>query len=369
MQVVYHSFEGRFSDSPRAIYAALRARSASAEHVWLTREDHQDAFPGDVALLEYGSPACIAALESCDVLVANTHTDFEWSKRPETTYLQTWHGTPLKRIHWDVLWAPEGRLARLQRDVDRWDVLLSPNRVSTPLFRRAFGYDREVLESGYPRNDVLSAPDRDRVRARVREELGIADGQTAVLYTPTWRDDMVFAEGGKAFALGLDIARLAERLGDGHVLLLRLHRMLAAQAAAAAGPSVLDVSARPEVSELYLAADVMITDYSSTMFDFAVTGKPMLFYTHDLDDFRDRLRGFYFDLEAEAPGPLLRSGDALVDALGDLPAVTAAHARRYARFRARFCHNEDGRATDRVVARVLGSAEPPSGAVRGALTG
>ncbi len=361
MRVVYHSFEGRYSDSPRAIHRALRARGGDLEHLWLTHPGQHDAFPDDLELLEYGSPACVDALASCDLLVANTHTDFEWSKPPGCLYVQTWHGTPLKRIHWDVLWAPEGRLERLQRDVDRWDLLLSPNPVSTPLLRRAFRFDREVLESGYPRNDALHAANRDEVRARVRHELGIADGQTAVLYTPTWRDDVVFSEGGKTFALELDVAQFADRLGSDHVLLLRLHRMLGAQEIAAAHHGVRDVSQRPEVSELYLAADVMVTDYSSTMFDFAITGKPMLFYTYDLDDFAGRLRGLYLDLVAEAPGPLLATTNAVIDALRDLPALTRAYAPRYTRFTDRFCGLEDGHATDRVTARLAEHLRPVPG--------
>ena len=114
----------------------------------------------------------------------------------------------------------------------------------------------------------------------------------------------------------------------------------------------LDVSAWPEVSDLYLAADAMVTDYSSTMFDFAVTGKPMLFFTYDLEDYMDRLRGFYLDLREIAPGPLLATNDELVAAVRALPDVAAAHEDRYARFRERFCHLEDGRATERVIARL-----------------
>ena len=353
MRVVYHSFEGRFSDSPRAIFEALAARDESHEHVWLTRPGLQEAFPGGVTLLEYGSRECTETLEAADVLVANTHTDFDWDKRRGTLYLQTWHGTPLKRIHWDVRWAPEGRLDRLQRDVNRWDVLLSPNAVSTPLLRRAFRFEGEILESGYPRNDILSAPGREALRRRVRDELGIAEHQTAILYAPTWRDDVVFAEGGKAFSLGLDPGAVADRLGPDCVLLLRLHRMLAEHAAAAgAHPRVRDVSRRPEISDLYLAADAMVTDYSSTMFDFAVTAKPMVLFAYDLADFRDRLRGFYLDLEDEAPGPVVEDEDTLVEALRDLPGVAAASRERYERFRRRFCHHEDGHATARVVDRI-----------------
>ncbi len=349
---VYHSFEGRYSDSPRAIHQALAPRGGARDHVWLADPAHLEGFPEGVTTIPWGTPQCIEALESCDVLVANTHTDLVWRKRPDAFYLQTWHGTPLKRIHWDVLWAPPGRLERLQRDVDQWDCLVSPNRASTPFLRQAFRYEGEVLESGYPRNDVLSAPHAEEVRARVREALGIEDGRTAVLYTPTWRDDVVFPEGGKSFALDLDVDGFAQRFGDDHVLLLRLHYMLTGRLAAVEHPAVRDVSFHPDVAELYLAADAMVTDYSSTMFDFGVTGKPMLFFTYDLEDFSDRLRGFYFDLREIAPGPLLETNDELFDAVASLPDVAASYAEGYERFRERFCHLEDGRATERVIARL-----------------
>jgi CDP-glycerol glycerophosphotransferase len=350
--IVYHSFEGRYSDSPRAVHEALRATDG-LEHVWLSDPAHIAGFPDDVTTRSWGSPECIEALESADVIVANTHTDLVWNKRPDALYLQTWHGTPLKRIHWDVLWAPEGRLERLQRDVDQWDVLVSPNAASTPLLRGAFRFDGEVLESGYPRNDVLSGPDAGAVRARVRRELGIDDGTRVVLYTPTWRDDVVFAGGTDPLDLELDVDAFAERFGADHVLLLRLHYMLTGRLAAREHASVKDVSFHADVSELYLAADAMITDYSSTMFDFGVTGRPMLFFTYDLEDYVGRQRGFYFDFEPLAPGPLLATSPELMDAIADLDAVAERYAERYAAFRQRFCHLEDGHATQRVADRIL----------------
>jgi CDP-glycerol glycerophosphotransferase len=166
MRFVYNSFAGRFADSPRAIYEQLIRSGGEHEHVWLADPAHRAGFPDDVPTVEFGTPESVERVEAADVLVANTHTELEWSKRPGALYLQTWHGTPLKRIHWDVLWAPEGRHEYLQRDVDRWDVLLSPNRTSTPLLKRAFRFDGEMLESGYPRNDVLSSAGRDAIRAR-----------------------------------------------------------------------------------------------------------------------------------------------------------------------------------------------------------
>jgi CDP-glycerol glycerophosphotransferase len=352
MDVVYNSFEGRYSDSPRVLFEALSAHAPRGSHVWLADPLHADAFPAGVATVAYRSEECVAALEAADVVVANTHIDMEWTKRPDTVYLQTWHGTPLKRIHRDVLWAPPGRIDRLSHDVARWDVLISPNRASTPFLRQAFRFQGEVLETGYPRNDVLLSPEAGAIRDRVRRELGIAEGTTAVLYTPTWRDDVVFPEGGKQFALHLDPDAVADALGDNHCLLLRLHYMLAGHLGAATHPAVRNVSARPEVSELYLAADVLVTDYSSTMFDFAVTGKPMVFHAPDLAEFQGTVRGFYFDLAPEAPGPVLETEDELVAALLDLPAVRDRYGEAYARFREKYCHLEDGHATERVLTRL-----------------
>jgi len=362
MRIVYHSFEGRYSDNPCVLYEALRAREPGHDHVWLVDPAHAaGGFPMGTSTVPYRSQEGVEALESADLVVANTHTDLVWTKRPGAVYLQTWHGTPLKRIHFDVLWAPEGRLDRLSRDVAQWDVLLSPNRISTERLRGAFAFSGEVLESGYPRNDVLSGPDRDAVRERVRAELEIPPGVTAVLYTPTWRDDVVFSNGNRNFALDLDVDAFIARLGDDHILLLRLHYMLTGRLQAMKHPALREVSFHPDVSELYLAADVLVTDYSSTMFDFAVTGKPLLFYAYDLEDYGSRVRGFYFDLPSVAPGPLVRSTRGLLEALADLPQVTAQYASRYAHFRDTFCHLDDGHASERVLDRVLERQAPRPG--------
>ncbi|MPQ97552.1 CDP-glycerol glycerophosphotransferase family protein [Modestobacter sp. I12A-02628] len=349
MKVVYQSFEGRYSDNPRALFEAWQRERPGDEHVWFADPAHLHGFPAGTTTVPPTGPEAVAALESADLLVANTHTDMEWQKRPGAVYLQTWHGTPLKRIHHDVLWAPEGRLARLDLDVARWDLLISPNAESTPRMQRAFGFTGEVLETGYPRNDLLSSPDRDAVRARVRRELGIEDGTTAVLYAPTWRDDAYFAEGRPDMVLGLDLPGLTSALGGNHVVMLRLHYLASDRLPPQEGPAVRDVSQHPDIAELYLAADVLVTDYSSTMFDFAVTGKPLVFYTYDHARFRDEVRGFYFDLEDDAPGPVLADQGALADVLLDLPALQQSHGDAYARFAERWCHLEDGAATSRVL--------------------
>ena len=359
MDIVWFVYRGLFADNPRAIYEALVARRGSADrHRWICTAKTRDSLPPGIEPILFGTPEAVAALESADLVVGNDCISMEWTKRPGATYLQTWHGTPLKRIHHDIPNAPEGWLTKPDRDVARWDFLLSPNPPSTELLRKAFQFDGPMPETGYPRNDVLSRPDRDEVRARVRAQLGIADGTTAVLYAPTWRDDLVLTNAGTPqVQLPLDLDDFAARLGSDHVLLLRLHNIISDRLELQPGSPIIDVSDRPESGELYLAADVLVTDYSSAMFDFAITGKPMLFFTYDLEHYRDDLRGFYVDLPEIAPGPLLRTSDELVAAISDIDGVVADHAGSYARFRETFCALEDGHATERVLDLLLASVD------------
>jgi len=366
--VVYNSFNGRFSDNPRAVFERLRERPGF-EHTWLVDPAHAAAFPADVRTVRIDRPDARHALEDADLVVAGTHTEVDWTKSPGTTYLQTWHGTPLKRIHYDVLLVPPGRLEYLDLDVARWDVLLSPNPASTPRLRKAFGFDGPVWETGYPRNDLLLGPRAAATRAAVRRGLGLDDDETAVLYAPTWRDDEKYDESVPEVPMHLHLGALARRLdeaGGRHRVLARLHNLMTDRSHAEEAPGVVDVSFYRDVSELYLAADVLVTDYSSVMFDFALTGRPIVYYAYDLDRFRDEIRGFYFDLLPQAPGPVTRTEDELVEALTHLD--PAPFADRYATFRATYGGLEDGHATDRVLERLglPGGAEAGGAEVRGA---
>jgi CDP-glycerol glycerophosphotransferase len=352
MKIVYRSFDGRYSDNPRALHEALLTRGDAVEHVWMCATGHADEFPPDTATVPVEGPEAVAALESADLVVSNTHLSMDWAKRPGATYLQTWHGTPLKTVHRDVTFDPEVPSV-IDRDIARWDLLLSQNADATELLPKIFGYDGPVHETGYPRNDLLHEPDPAQSRERIRAELGIPAGSTAVLYAPTWRDDQLADDEGPSHRLRLDVARFAEQLGADHVLMVRLHYQVTDALDGIDVPHVVDLSDYPDIRDLVLAADVLVTDYASVQFDFAVTGRPILYFTYDLDHYRGDLRQFYFDFEQIAPGPLLGTVDEVLDALGDVQQATDGHRERYDRFRERFCSREDGHATERVLALVL----------------
>ncbi|WP_169985279.1 bifunctional glycosyltransferase family 2 protein/CDP-glycerol:glycerophosphate glycerophosphotransferase [Microbispora sp. H10836] len=335
---------GQYSCNPRAVSEELARRHPDVEIVWVTR-DGQFAVPPGVRLVLFGSREHEEALRTSRFVVANRRTQPGWYRKPRgQTFVQTWHGTPLKRLGLDLEGMPYARRVsreELARQVATWDLLLSPSPFATAALRGAFGYEGEILESGYPRNDVLFDPARAR---EARRRLGLTGDRRVVLYAPTWRDDEATGR------LALDPVRAAGALGDDDVLLVRAHYLVARDMTIPAGDRIHDVSKFPDMADLLAAADVLVTDYSSAMFDFACTGRPMVFLAHDLERYRDEVRGFYFDFEAEAPGPVLRTGDDVFDVLrgGDL----GRFAERYERFARRYCPWDDGHASARVVARM-----------------
>jgi CDP-glycerol glycerophosphotransferase len=356
--VLFSCFNGRqYSDSTRAVHEELARRHPDLEQLWVVA-DGQVELPDTVRAVRLNGREWHEALASCRYIVAN-HRFGDWFRRhPDQTVLQTWHGTPLKKIGKDVkevhfAYAPGMRKA-LQTNaagpaLPEWTHLVSPNPFSTEILRRAFGFQGEIIETGYPRNDILHSPHADAVRERVRARLGVPADRTLVLYAPTWRDDQFYGRGKYKLDWRIDLETFGAALGGDHTLMVRLHPHVVDTAPR----GTLDVSTYPDIAELYLASDVLVTDYSSVMFDYANTRKPQLFFTYDLDHYRDTLRGFYFDFEAEAPGPLLRTSDELVEALRSLDAVTAAHKPAYDAFHDRFCALEDGHAAERVIDQVF----------------
>ncbi|MGD3110430.1 CDP-glycerol glycerophosphotransferase family protein, partial [Streptomyces sp. YGL11-2] len=303
-----------------------------------------------------GSAAWHGALAHSHWIVTNTHLPRWFVRRAGQRVIQTWHGTPLKRIGADLagtLCAGLAHLAPRPRLGRQWSVLLSPNAASTPVLRSALGYSGKLLETGLPRTDALHAADRDEVAAAVRARLGVEPGRTAVLYAPTPRDHLAYDASHHRLHLPLDLELARGALAGDHVLLVRGHPLVADRLPAHHAPFAVDVSGYPDATELLLAADVLVTDYSSLAADFANTGRPMLFLTPDLAHYRDTLRGFSLDFEALVPGPLLSSTGELIDALGDLPGVGRASAGAYADFREAFCHLDDGGAAGRVAELLL----------------
>ncbi|MET0997446.1 MAG: CDP-glycerol glycerophosphotransferase family protein [Marmoricola sp.] len=353
--VMFESWRGLYADSPRALSERLGEADGSLRRQWVTSGENQ--FPADVSTVRRHSAAYFRALLSTDLLVANDIVSKHLVKGPRVRYLQTWHGTPLKLIGHDerahAYTGARAHLKRMERDVAKWDYLLSPSPACSEMFRSAFRYEGEIWETGYPRNDLLRSAHAAARRDEVRRTLGIAPGAVAVLHAPTWRDDDKNDEGRFRQSVMLDPVLMAEALPEDARLLLRLHRNVTERPADDGSGFVLDVSDHPEIADLYLAADVLVSDYSSAVYDFAVTGKPIILFAPDLDRYRDSVRGLYFDYEDWAPGPVTTTQEQLASALGGLRGHDQEWASRYAAFVQRFCPHEDGQAGQRVATRLL----------------
>ena len=352
--VMFESWRGLYADSPRALSEKLAESDPSSRRLWVS--SGESSFPSDVGTVARHSPAYFRSLLTADVLVANDIVSRHVVKGPRVHYVQTWHGTPLKLIghdeHAQSYAGAQAHLKRMVRDVAKWDALISPSPVCSEIFRSAFGFEGEIWETGYPRNDVLRSPEADATRTDVRRRLGIPPDSLAVLHAPTWRDDESGDDGGFRQSVMLDADILAEALPAGSRLLLRLHRNVKERPVSPGSDFVVDVSDHPEIADLYLAADVLVSDYSSAVYDFAVTGKPILLYAPDLDRYRDVVRGMYFDYEEWAPGPVATTQESLAAAAADLDEVRRTWSARYEEFVSRFCPHEDGHASDRVVERL-----------------
>jgi CDP-glycerol glycerophosphotransferase len=324
--------------------------------LWVRRDTSVQVPPGTASVL-FGSREYFEALATARHVVANDAMPTFYVKREGSTYLQTWHGTPLKRIGFDIENAQFGNKNYLDEfavEVTKWDRLISPNPFSTEIFRRAFDYGGPVLETGYPRNDVFYAPDVDERRLRVRASLGLHPDQRVILWAPTWREDQRDSRGRYTLPLPFDLATWDRILRPDDALLFRGHQLIQQTVGGMLRGlrQVRNVTFYPDIQELYLAADLLITDYSSVMFDFANTRRPMIFYAWDLEHYRDHLRGFYFDFEQTVPGPVVTELEALRELLGE-DSAASSDTEAYRRFVDRFCGLEDGSASARVLAAIL----------------
>ncbi|MGW6647235.1 CDP-glycerol glycerophosphotransferase family protein [Streptomyces iakyrus] len=339
--------------NPAAIAAKLAELAPQIHAVWVVTEENAALLPTGTDQVVPGSRRYWEVLATAKYLVNNVNFENAVVKRPDAIHVQTHHGTPLKRMGLDQLAYPAAAQgldfkALLER-IDRWDFSVSANRHTTRMWERAYPSRYVSLDHGYPRNDVYYTAGAEAIRT-VRDRLGIAPGRRAVLYAPTHRD----YEAG--WTPRLDLATLADRLGDDTVLLVRGHYFYGGAASPLTGlrrtGRIIDVSSYDPVEELCLAADALVTDYSSIMFDYANLDRPIVIHADDWETYRTT-RGVYFDLMAEAPGPVARTQQELTEILTTDAWRDESAAKTRAVFRRRFCEYDDGRAAERVVRRVF----------------
>lgn len=363
--VLFECFLGQsYGDQPKYIYEEMLLRGMEKEYIliWAMRKNKMNIdIPGNCKKIPYLRLRYLWTVMRCETIVNNSRFPYFLVTNPKTVFLQTWHGTPLKRLglDQDEVYMPNTTTERYKANIVRssrqWDYMLSQNRFSTERFCSAFALKQEqIWETGYPRNDILSLPEpkKQEIVSCVRNRLGIPEEKRVVMYAPTFRDnDTNQAKYNHTFPF--DLNDLADSLGEDTVLLLRLHYLVSQTVGKdIRSENIIDASSYPDITELYLTADMLITDYSSVMFDYAITGKPMLFYMYDLAVYRDMLRGFYFDL-SELPGPMVEDYKQMVSLAKEPEKFKEEYADKYRLFREKFNYLDDGQAAKRVVDRLF----------------
>lgn len=354
-KMYFESFYGRQCGcNPLALREEMVARHPNVPRVWAVRDLSVAVPEGDEAVVDATTAWWRARAES-RWLVVNDWLRARFTPREGQTTLQTWHGTMYKKVGLDrgeQLDAEEREFMLGERK--KWDLLLSQNPHSSRVFRESYLSNPPIYEEGYPRNDLLVNGSGEHIRS----VLGIRADQKVVLYAPTWRDDRT------ELVDYLDVSKLAADLGDGYVVLLRAHsRVIRVGSAAKVGAGVIDVSTYPNTTDLLLIADIMITDYSSIMFDYAVTGRPMIFFTPDMEDYRDQLRGVYLDLEEVGPGPVVSTQEEVLATILGIDEVAHRFAERYLQWQADYTPWDDGGSSARVLDRLLVDAPPADPAI------
>jgi CDP-glycerol glycerophosphotransferase len=350
--VLFQSYRGEFaSDSQLAIHAELRKRRPDMELVWGVM-DRSVAVPEGGRALLIESREWYAALGSSRYLCRNIEFDRYFRKRPYQRYLQTFHGYPFKSMGislWRIQGRPESVIAtECSRRADAWDAIVVPESFCAELLLREYKFSGKALVTGYPRNDALVTSDTAAVRSRVLAHLGIDEDRIVVLYAPTWRDTLATSPWTAKFFDGLDHEELAEHLGDRYAVLLRGHNYNLWSGLPPIGGKVWDVSSYPDVNDLLLTADAAVLDYSSIRFDWLITGKPVVFFVPDLEDYLNS-RTVLFDFAPTAPGPLLSTTNEVAEALLDLGSVVSEYAAARELFNKEFNRLHDGHATERVI--------------------
>ncbi|WP_234427823.1 CDP-glycerol glycerophosphotransferase family protein, partial [Streptomyces badius] len=358
--VVFESHMGTcYGDSPRALYEEIRRQGLKLHATW-SYDPSPAGFPDDARLVRRWSWRYLWALARAEYWVDNQGFPQQLRKPDRTTYLQTWHGSAYKRMGFDetrVRLQNAPQRERLQRAVDRFDHFLVRSEHDVTTLARAYRLPEErLLRTGYPRNDALIA-ERTRAETEGRlprpplaAELGLDDHKKTVLYAPTFRGGP--GKQRKARLL-LDVREFAERFGDTHTLLVRAHYLESARLPVCPPGTVVDVSRHHDVSELLTITDVLVTDYSSIMFDFALLDRPVVLFAPDLETYAAE-RGSYFDLREQAPGPVTATQEELFAALAELKKSDTRYADRRRAFAERFGVHDRGDAARATVAAVFG---------------
>lgn len=370
--LIFGAYNGKsYACSPKAVYEYMVGNDQFADYrfVWLFDKPEEYQFlekNRNTRVVKNHSAECEKYLHLAKYWIFNFRAQDHWVPNKNQVYVQCWHGTPLKRLGYDITNSDNAMnsvkeiQSKYRTDTKRLDYLLSPCQFVTDKFGSAwnlkkYGKEKAILEIGYPRNDFLNKYTEKDV-LRVKKSLGLeACDKKIILYAPTWRDNQHDAKAGYVYDNPVDFDFLKEKLSDEYIILFRAHYLVADKFDFEAYKGfIYNVSQYDDINELYVLADLLITDYSSVFFDYAILGRPMIFYMYDMEEYRDEMRGFYLDVNS-LPGPILKTEAELADAVCNAYADPAGTKDMIEAFNKEYNLMNDGKASERLVDIIIGN--------------
>jgi len=367
--IFFESFGGASAScSPKAIYNYLIENKDYKDYkfIWAfknPKKDHLIKRNKNLTIVKSKSKDYYKYLSKSKYWIVNSLLDLSVIKKKNQIYVQCWHGTPLKKLRCDitvtgsVLNTKEEVIKRNNLDVAKIDYFISPSKYSTEKFTSAFNLknlnkENIIIEKGYPRNDKLINYTQNDIND-IREKLNIKTKKKIILYAPTFRDDEHKSGLGYTYKLNIDFDKLKKELGKDYVILFRAHYFIANSFDFNKYKDfVYNVSDYDDINDLYIISDLLITDYSSVFFDYAILKRPILFYMYDYKNYKTKLRDFYLDLK-ELPGPIIEKQEDLVKDIKQIDKVFNKYKEYYQTFNKKFNPYEDGKSSIRVVKEII----------------
>lgn len=359
--ILFGSSMGRnYTGNPRYIYEEMVAQGLDKKYhcIWIF-EDTSQEIPGNAKKIKRQRFQYLYYFARAKVWIFDCRLPPYLVKKKNVHYFQTWHGTPLKRLALDMEVVNMGGETNIEhyrtqfkRNTSTWDYLISQNHFSSEIFKRCFDFHKTMLEIGYPRNDCLILHNNMEYCMNLKKKLGLPLDKKILLYAPTWRDDQFYDGENYKFVSFLDFELMQEELGEEYAIIVKYHYLVRDSLDWKRFEGfVFQYNAAQEISELYLASDMLLTDYSSVMFDYSLLKRPMLFYAYDLNQYRENLRGFYFDLLEEVPGPVSQTTRELIRDIRNYNADD--WKEKYDTFSAKYNHADNGMASQTVVSEIV----------------
>lgn len=357
-KIIFDNYMGRgYGCNGKYVTEALLKKAQDLDIVWTVQnpEEQKKHFPKQIRLVEYGSSEAMYEYATAGVWAANYqmvhYLNKGLLKKPNQTYIQMWHGSfGIKKIENDCrnLTQDQNWTILAKRNSVYTDYWISNSRFETDIYRQAFWDVDQVQEYGHPRNDIFFHKKWEKARQAVEAYIGQKDCRL-FLYVPTFRDDR--SEPEKPLDLRLVRESLEKRFGGCWKILLRLHPRMAKEGVHenAFGKDCIYVTDYPDIQELLAAADAVMTDYSSAVFDFLLTGRPAFLYAPDYKSYRE-MRGLYYPLE-ETPFPIASDCNQLMQRILEFDADL--YKKRTEAFLREKGSKEDGNAAERVADLIL----------------